>query len=254
MSIDNPEVGRHSPVITTTTPDPSKATEARIERAVLALKDYIDGKFAVAAERLDAIDKAAEVLDRTIHRTPTEIQLAVGALSDVVNEKLIAEKEAGLKRDENVDKRLEDIYTLTDTKFVTLKTVIEANAAQVSLALDASERAITKSEIATDKRFESVNGFQKSLNDLSNLMATRREVETAINEIKNTQAEVNKQLGELRSRLDVGNPALAILQNQYAASQGVNRGSDITMGKIYAAIGALGIILGILTLVTTQPR
>lgn len=262
-------------------PDPTIQTQERIEREVGNVHTYVNAKFDTLAEKLRGIDKATEVLDVTMNRFPTDTQKAIGCLENVVNEKfnavdlqfkerdtrqeresrdtkvavdvaLTAQKEALLKQGDSLTKELENriqaLDNLTDTKFVTLKTVVEANAAQVALALDASEKAITKAETATDKRFESVNEFRATLSDLSDRMATRRELEQSLTEIKGILTEHAKQLAEYRSRLDTGPTGLTQLQNQYAALQGSKQGSDLTIGKIYAAIGVVGTILGILVL------
>ncbi len=152
-------------------------------------------------------------------------------------------------RFEILTENLSSLDRLTEAKFVTYRTLVDSQADKVSLALDASEKAITKAEIATDKRFESMNGFRQSLSDLSSTMATRRELEAFIVELKATISELQKQTSELRSRLDVGPAGLSSLQNQYSALQGRSQGSDITVGKFYGAIAAVGAGLGIIVLI-----
>ncbi|CAN5693081.1 hypothetical protein BH23PAT2_BH23PAT2_08250 [soil metagenome] len=144
--------------------------------------------------------------------------------------------------------KIEALDRLTDAKFVTQRTMMDANANQVKIALDASEKAIIKAETATDKRFHSMNEFRQALTELSTTMATRREMESSINELKHNIVQLNEQTAELRSRLDVGPAGLSSLQNQYSALQGRTQGSDITMSKIYGAIGAVGAVLGIMVL------
>lgn len=97
-------------------------------------------------------------------------------------------------------------------------------------------------------RFTEVNEFRKSLDDLGQKMQTKLEAQALQKSNDDKFGEHGKQLSDLRSRLDVGNPAINALQNQQAINKGILQGSDITMGKIYAAIGAAGAILGILVL------
>lgn len=151
-------------------------------------------------------------------------------------------------RFEILTENLSSLDRLTEAKFVTYRTLVDSQADKVSLALDASEKAITKAEIATDKRFEAINGLRAVLAEQSAQMATRRELEAFIVELKATISELQKQTSELRSRLDVGPAGLSTLQNQYSTMQGRTQGSDITMGKIYGAVGAVGAVLGILFL------
>jgi hypothetical protein len=65
---------------------------------------------------------------------------------------------------------------LTDAKFVTYRTLIDSQAEKVALALEATEKAIGKAEVATGKaiekeasanadRFRSVNEFRGQLSD-----------------------------------------------------------------------------------------
>ena len=64
-----------------------------------------------------------------------------------------------------VAKQLEALDRLTEAKFITHKTLLEGQAAQVALALTASEKAIGKAEAANEKRFDSVNEFRAQLAD-----------------------------------------------------------------------------------------
>lgn len=54
---------------------------------------------------------------------------------------------------------------LTDAKFVTFRALLEGNAEKVALALAAADKAVTKAEIAVEKRFDGVNEFRGSLDD-----------------------------------------------------------------------------------------
>lgn len=103
-------------------------------------------------------------------------------------------------------------------------------------------------EAATKYNQEKSNEFRGALDDLSTKQATKLELQTAVSTLTekiDTQANL---MGELRSRLDVGNPAIGTIQQQLAASDGLRKGSDITIGKIYAAIAAVGAIMGIIVL------
>lgn len=71
-----------------------------------------------------------------------------------------------------------------------------------------------------------------------------------VQRIASILAEHSKQLTEMRSRLDTGPAGLSTLQNQFASQQGITKGSDITMSKIYAAIGVAAALLGILVLLS----
>lgn len=110
----------------------------------------------------------------------------------------------------------------------------------------------TAQEEAAKNLKEYQNEFRGSLSDLSTKMATKDELFTAIKGMSEKIDALDKVNAEFRSRLDIGNPAISALQNQQAISKGMLQGSEITMGKIYAAIGAVGAVLGIVVLLANK--
>jgi len=157
--------------------------------------------------RPDPTARTAEAIDRAIDA----VENAIGALSLRITDQITS-----------VDK-------LTDAKFVTYKTMLEAQAAQVAIALTASEKAIAKAEYATEKQFETA----------------RREMETAIVELKATGAALSNQVAELRSRLDVGPAGLGALQRDYANSQGVRQGNIDARSLLIVVVGVLIGVIGL---------
>lgn len=98
----------------------------------------------------------------------------------------------------------------------------------VQAALLAAKEAVLKAEVASEKRFESVNEFRQQLSDQTNTFLTR-------NEYAANHSALEDKLTGVVDRMNL--------------ADGKTKGSDITMGKIYAAIGAVGAILGILVLI-----
>lgn len=49
---------------------------------------------------------------------------------------------------------------------------------QIAIALTSAEKAVTKAEAATEKRFDSVNEFRKTLSDQASSFVTRVEYDT----------------------------------------------------------------------------
>ncbi len=64
-----------------------------------------------------------------------------------------------------------------------------------------------------------------------------------------TNASVAQAIGNLENKLDA---ALAPLINFVAGQKGVDQGSRLTMGKIYAALAAFATLLGIMVFVAGQ--
>jgi hypothetical protein len=71
----------------------------------------------------------------------------------------------------------------------------EAQEKAVNAALAAAERAVTKAEIASEKRFDSVNEFRAALGDSSRLLMPRSEAEQRM-------AALDKAISELKTTVD----------------------------------------------------
>lgn len=67
---------------------------------------------------------------------------------------------------------------ITDAKFVTFRTLVDSQAEKVKLALDAADKAVSKAETATEKRFEGVNEFRGQLADQTATLVSRSEFHT----------------------------------------------------------------------------
>lgn len=94
---------------------------------------------------------------------------------------------------------------------------------------DAAQTAIDKSEQASEKRFESVNEFRKTLSDQTNSFLPRVEYQAHHSALVDRVTEINDRLNR---------------------SEGQKQGGEVTMSRIYAAIAAVGVILGILVLLS----
>jgi hypothetical protein len=86
------------------------------------------------------------------------------------------------------------LRTYVDVRF-------EALEKQTSLALAAAEKAVTKAEVANEKRFENVNEFRQSLNDNARLLMPRVEAEK---ELKVLSDQISNLTGRINSREERG--------------------------------------------------
>ena len=86
------------------------------------------------------------------------------------------------------DRRLNDMQRLLDERYA-------AQQREVQTALTSAEKAVGKVELATEKRFESVNEFRAQLSDQTNSFLPREVADT-------TFAELRTQIGMIASRLD----------------------------------------------------
>jgi predicted transcriptional regulator len=94
-----------------------------------------------------------------------------------------------------LEQRVNALERLTDAKLANLSTLIDAHAERVVLALAAADKAVSKAEAATEKRFESVNEFRQTLSDQTRSFISKVEFEA----VRDTNAA---RLADLASRMD----------------------------------------------------
>lgn len=108
----------------------------------------------------------------------------------------------------------------------TLKKYFEALLAekdkQIALALSAAEKAVTKAETATDKRFDGVNEFRQTLSDQTKSFASMERVDA-----------IDKQLNALSSQITTLTSTLA------GRSGGLRDGYGWLIGLAGIAIAAV---------------
>lgn len=108
------------------------------------------------SSRLD--QNRAEFLDR------------LSQLRDIIDERDERYSQRFQAQQEALNAALEAATQRSDTQLL-------ANKEQVANALSAAKEAVAKAEVAVEKRFESVNEFRQSLDDLSRLQMPRAEAE-----------------------------------------------------------------------------
>jgi cation transport regulator ChaB len=134
--------GESQQLPTTGTADPTVFTNERIQAVAQAERDYVDGKIEVLTTRLNAMDEATKVLHETVTRVPTDIQLAVGHLQSVLDERFTSVSIQFQERDTRQERESRDNKVAVDAAFAAQK---EAAAKQD----EANSKAIDKSEAAT---------------------------------------------------------------------------------------------------------
>ncbi|MEK8108874.1 hypothetical protein NKG94_36460 [Micromonospora sp. M12] len=94
-----------------------------------------------------------------------------------------------------MEQRFNALERLFDAKLANLHTKIDAQAKEVMVALSAADKAVAKSDVATEKRFESVNEFRQTLSDQTKTFIARVEFEV----VRDSHAG---QIAALASRMD----------------------------------------------------
>lgn len=141
--------------------------------------------------------------------------------------------------------RIAALDRLLLTEIKRLEERLESAQRAVALLGAASDLAQDKFEVSVAARFLSANEFRSSLTDLSALMATRRELEAFVT-ISNTRHETAmKDLGDLRSRIDVGPPVLTELQRLADRESGGREQHQLNTTNLYLFVGAAVAVAGI---------
>lgn len=149
---------------------------------------------------------------------------------------------------------------LTDAKFITFRTLIDSQAEQVKLALDASntaiskqeivtDRALTKQENATEKRFESVNEFRQQLNDQTKTFISRTEVEGAVGQFTVRLRELADLTATLMPRTESvalserNAERIADLQTRVTKAEAAAQAAQASKAQIIAVISLVSAII-----------
>jgi acylphosphatase len=130
----------------------------------------------------------------TSHRPDTSgwsIETAIDHLLSVVNE-----KDAHVRTliDGN-DKRYEERFLASQKA---LELGLAGTKTEIGAALVSADRAVQKAEVATEKRFESVNEFRGTLDNQQRTLIPRSEVEVIKAGIEEKIAQLTKTLDEVR--------------------------------------------------------
>jgi hypothetical protein len=136
--------------------------------------------------------------------------------------------ELELSRQRQCEQRVEALDRLTEARFVMLRTVMDSHAERAALALAAADKAISKGDIATEKRFESVNEFRQTLSDQTKTFISRVEFEA----LRDTHAA---RIADLSSRLD----------KTEGKTVGLNAGWVYLIGALSAAGTMVSIVVAI---------
>lgn len=195
------------------------ATDSALVRALTAERDYVNGQIENVRVRLDAMDEATKVLHETVTRTPTEIQLAIGHLREVINEKFESVGTQFKERDTRQEREARDNKVAVDAAFAAQK---EAAAKQD----ESNAKAIDKSEKATAETISKLQDLVDSKVDA--LAATLADLKSRVD-----RAESNKE-GIHDSRVES------------------RASSSLSLQGLAAAIGLLGFLIVAATFIATH--
>ena len=148
------------------------------ETTASVTRDYLEA-------RLDAQAETITALRAYIGDTPAKIDVQaqiIEALRSHMVAVIEAHKELHRARDQHVE-----------SMFVAARDAVSA-------ALAAADRAVSKAELASEKRFEGVNEFRSALNDNARLLMPRSETEQRITALDEKLIDLTKRQASIEER------------------------------------------------------
>ena len=179
-------------------PDPTRLTTEAMQdilvlmrREVAALERILDEKLTgirMGLEaRLDAMDQATGLLRVIADRVPSEVDNKIAQLHALYDEKFHGIHGQLVERQRWIEEKFNDRRTAVEAAFVAERDARHA-------ALMAAKDALAKAELATEKRFESVNEFRATLSDQARELMPRNEAQTLINALSTKLNDLNDRL------------------------------------------------------------
>lgn len=125
--------------------------------------------------------------------------------------------------------RVAALDRLMEAKFVTFDVMVSSQAEKVLLALNAADKAVSKAETATEKRFEAVNEFRGQLADQASTLVSRTEFITKSDAL-------GEKLSDLTDRLN----------RSEGSEKGKERMVDTRQQSNSNIIGIISVIAGVI--------
>lgn len=171
-------------------PDPTVYTNEAIERASKSERDYVDGKVAVLAERLDRMDEATKLARSDIVKIPCQIKEGVDGLKVLlsgelrsINEKFEAAEKVRIEQKQDSKESID--FALTAAK----EAITEQN--------NSNNEKINKSETSVNETIKSNQDANKQITD--GLTKTLDELKSTVGAIVAAQASRSETIIDARS-------------------------------------------------------
>jgi hypothetical protein len=190
-----------------------EAQTKALDAAFLAQQVAMQAALA-AAEK--AVSTAMQAAEKAVNKAETAAERRFESVNEFRQQ--LADQAASFMPRSEAEQRL---AAITEN----YQQLIESQKIAIDAALTAADKAVTKAEIATEKRFESVNEFRGQLADQTKSFITREEFAT-----------VRESLTE---KID-------LLKDTSSATSGRSAGLDKAWGYL---IGATGVLIALVLLV-----
>jgi hypothetical protein len=175
-------------------PDPTARTTEDLIRALGAERDYTNGKLEVIGERFRGIDRATELLNEQVNRTPTEIQKQIAHLREVFDTKFSGYDAQISLRDESTKREKADAALALRAAFDAQKESAAEQNKSNTLAID---KAAQGQKETVSNLEQVVSALNKTLTDkVDDLKTSLAEVRTEIAQIRYLKLGAGEQRAE----------------------------------------------------------
>jgi len=215
------------------TQDPTALTTQQLLRENFWLRELTEAKITQLEQRMEASDKAVDLLQQFTNRTPTtkDIQHEVMALREVMVEKFQGIDTQLRERDVQTDKASRDVKSAVDAAFAAAKEAVGEQNKSNALAIAKSEAGFTKQiDSLAEQNKTNMRGVDDKFGDIKERL-TVIESKTSISD---PSTAVN--LAKLQAAVDR-------LSSSAASADGRSSGMTAMWGFIG---GAVGLVVGII--------
>lgn len=265
----------HTPplhTITVPVPDPTALTTEALQRETGNLAALFDARMDVIRARVNELELQ---LERRFQQGERNISAALAATNKalataaVVDEKrfVVVEKNADrvtllADKVESASSTLTGLRALMDARFQATELLVQSQADKVALALTASDKAVTKAEISTEKRFEAHDQFRAEVAERTKHFVPRAEFDaqrggltekvdtlqvTVSHLMPRQEAEARWSLMTKQLEDRFSSMTKTVDELRLAGASQVGRGVGLNAGWVYllGALAALGTVVTI---------
>jgi len=193
-------------------PDPSTLTTEQLDKAINNVEEKLKLQFNTIITRMDAADKAVDLVHSDFVRVPTLLDRAVENLERLLNERLTG-------RIEIVVERIKSLGDVTTQQFASITNTFLEKDKAVSVGLSAQKESAAAQQTANmDATTKMEQNFTRLLDQGRDLLSEFR---------RNTEIQIN----DIKSRLDKGEGKAGISDPATATALAAMAASLATLSK-----------------------
>jgi hypothetical protein len=219
-------------------PDPTVLTTQQLNLALSGLRDYVHGEIKVLEERLRGIDVATDLLNESVNRVPTDLQLSIGRMQDLVNEKFKSIAVQFIDRDMRASGEVARTRDLIEEKFHSIEvqfaerdTRQERESRDNKIAVDAAFAA--QKEAAATQDSNNTKAIDKSEKATAETISKLQDLTAA--QALSLSAKIDEGLKTIADKIDdLKDGTIADLKSRLGQVEGNRGGQTEHSGQIQA--------------------